>query len=316
MRSTDAAKSLPGHSLDLDGGGLADLQPAAIGFVEPRLEMNRRQVGQLDDVGAGPRAIAFAELDLAAEHAARAVVRHDVHDAGGRRLDLQRVQTALRSLEVELRLVALALFGDDVGLRGGLVGRGLGFGLAQLLLASATASFACSYSSFDTRSRLPRSSFARSRSYRAFITAVWSCSCVIRCCACTCAISASDCFNSESFSCIRCFNVVASNSTSMSPAFTASPFFASLTICSSPACSRRRRARSTSPAGCRRGAGGSRRNLLCVTSTMGTFGARVRARRHHETAGDRDDGDCRHDRHAPVAKRRKVITCLPDIPAR
>ena len=54
--------------------------------------------------------------------------------ARGRRLDLQRVETALRALEVELRLLALALLGHDVGFGGGLVGLRLRFGLAQLQL--------------------------------------------------------------------------------------------------------------------------------------------------------------------------------------
>ena len=47
---------------------------------------------------------------------------------------------------------------------------------------------------------------------------------------------------------------------------------------------------------------------------MGTFGDHVRARRHHETAGDDHDGDGRHDRHAPVretAERHR--RGLPDI---
>ena len=52
--------------LDADRRLLADLQPAAIGLVEPRLEVDRRQVGQLEDRRARPGAIALAELLLAA----------------------------------------------------------------------------------------------------------------------------------------------------------------------------------------------------------------------------------------------------------
>ena len=56
--------------LDPDDGVLSGLQPAAIGFVEPRLEVDRRQIRQLENRRAGPGAIALPELLLAAEHAA------------------------------------------------------------------------------------------------------------------------------------------------------------------------------------------------------------------------------------------------------
>src|SRR5262249_35509422 len=76
---------LAGHGLDADGRGLAHLQTAAIRLVEPRLEMDRRQVGQLENARAGPRAVALAELDAAAERPSRARILEDVDGAVGLR---------------------------------------------------------------------------------------------------------------------------------------------------------------------------------------------------------------------------------------
>ena len=66
-----AAKSLPGTASILTGRGLADLEPAAIGLVEPRLEMDRREVGQLEDAARRPRRDPLrGTRPAAAEHAA------------------------------------------------------------------------------------------------------------------------------------------------------------------------------------------------------------------------------------------------------
>ena len=89
MLSMRALKSRPGTASIRTDRVLPALQPAAIRFVEPRFEVDRRQVGQLEDCRARPGAIAFAELLLPAEHAARAEVRQDVDHAGGRRPQLQ-----------------------------------------------------------------------------------------------------------------------------------------------------------------------------------------------------------------------------------
>ena len=84
--------------------------------------MDRREVGQFDHLRAGPGAIPFAELDLAPEHAAAAIVRHDVHDPLGGGLDDQRRQALHGPIEIELRLVALAPLGHHVGVGAGPVG--------------------------------------------------------------------------------------------------------------------------------------------------------------------------------------------------
>ena len=84
---------------------------------------------------AGPRAIAFAELHFAAEHAAGAVVRHDVHDAGGRRLDLRarpgRCCARSRSNFALSRLRCLATMSASAPVLSDLA---FCLGLAQLLL--------------------------------------------------------------------------------------------------------------------------------------------------------------------------------------
>ena len=122
------------HRFDMHRCRLADLQAAPIGFVQVRLEVHGRHVGQLDDLRAWPDAVALPELDVRAEHATAAVVRHDARRARRGRLQLQRIQPVLRLGDVELRLLPLALLGHDVGLRRGRIGRSLGFDLAHLLL--------------------------------------------------------------------------------------------------------------------------------------------------------------------------------------
>ena len=166
--------------------------------------MDRRQVGQLDDAGAGPGAIAFVELDLAAEHAAGAVVRHDVDDAGGRRLDLQRREPALRAIEIELRLRRACVAWPRRPLR---PRSGRTWPSAALRAASARRRRPPAWPArtrASTRGRACRDRAWRDRGRTAPSSPpVSSCSWVICCCAWTCAISASDCFSSDCFSCIR-----------------------------------------------------------------------------------------------------------------
>ena len=108
IRSTVAAKSLPGTASILTVAVWPTLS-------RPRSDSSRRASRWIDDRSGSSRTCApaharspFAELDLAAEHAAVALVRHDVDDAGRGRLDHQRGEPLLRAVEVELRLVALA----------------------------------------------------------------------------------------------------------------------------------------------------------------------------------------------------------------
>ena len=61
-----ALNSLPGMASIRTVASWSGLQPAAIGLVEPRFEMDRREIGQLEDRRARPGAIALAELLLAA----------------------------------------------------------------------------------------------------------------------------------------------------------------------------------------------------------------------------------------------------------
>ena len=74
-------------------------------------------------------------------------------------------QSLLGAFEIELRLLALAPLGRHVGFGRGLVRLDLLLELSlRLCSASATASFACSFSSRETVSPLPTSSLARSMS--------------------------------------------------------------------------------------------------------------------------------------------------------
>ena len=112
----DGRLELPARNrLDPDRRLLPDLQPAAIRFVEPRFEMDRREIGQLHDRRARPGAIALVELDLlAAPRPAGAVVGQDVDHPGGRRAQLQVLDAALGPLQVEQGLLALALLARQV----------------------------------------------------------------------------------------------------------------------------------------------------------------------------------------------------------
>src|SRR5581483_6238588 len=92
-------------------------EAAAVGFVEPGFEVDRRQIRELEDAGAGPGAIAFTELDAVAELAARSRVLENVHGAVGGRAQPQLLDRRLRALDVELRLVALPPLGHEIGLR-------------------------------------------------------------------------------------------------------------------------------------------------------------------------------------------------------
>src|SRR5262249_45580856 len=126
------------HRFDLDGGRLTDLQAAAIRFVQPRLEMNRRQIGQLEDAGARPAPVAFAELDAAAaERSAGPRVFEDVDGAVSRRAQTHRFDRLQRAIDVELRLVALALLAGELGVGPGLRRQRLGFDFLQALLGVA-----------------------------------------------------------------------------------------------------------------------------------------------------------------------------------
>src|SRR4051812_7972557 len=131
-------KVLAGHRFDLHRCGLSDFETAAIGFIEARLEMNGRQIGKFEDARAGPRAIAFAELDAAAaERPARAWILEDVDRAVGGRDQLQRIDRLLRALDVELRLVAAPPLADQFGFRRRLVGHDLGFDFLETLFGVA-----------------------------------------------------------------------------------------------------------------------------------------------------------------------------------
>src|SRR5262249_12977737 len=110
---------LAGHGLDADGRGLPHLQTAAIRLVEPRLEMDRRQAGQLPNARAGPRAVALAELDAAAERPSRARILEDVDGAVGRRPEHELLDRGVGAIHVEGRLVALPDLADQLGVGAG-----------------------------------------------------------------------------------------------------------------------------------------------------------------------------------------------------
>jgi hypothetical protein len=212
-----AVEILAGDRLDADRGVLPDVQPAAVPFVEPRLEVNRRQVGQLEDGGPGPGAIARAELLLAAEHPAAAEVGQDVDHPGRRGLDLEVREPRLRALEVEDGLLALALPCLDVGLRGRSIRVDPGFDLAQPLLGVGQRQRRLLL--LDARDHVPllhvelRAFHVVARAHQRGLVLLGDEPRL----PCACSISASACLSSDCFSCtVRC-SVDPSNCTSTSP---------------------------------------------------------------------------------------------------
>ena len=156
IRSTEAAKSLPGTASILTVAGCPT-------FKRPRSDSSSRASRWIDDrsgsstmLAPGPGAVPLVELHFAAKHAAGPIVRHDADGAGGRRLDLQRCETALgHARDRTCAFARLRCLRHDVGFGRGLVRLGFRLGFAQLQLGIGDASLACSYSSFETEIALP-----------------------------------------------------------------------------------------------------------------------------------------------------------------
>ena len=122
------------HGIDAHRGRLSGFELAAIRLVDVRREVDRRQIGQLENLRARPGAIAGFEFLRRAHAVARPVVRQDVDGAIGGRLDLKRRETARGQVDVGLDLVDLPLLRAEVGRGRGLVRGFLGLRFFQPLL--------------------------------------------------------------------------------------------------------------------------------------------------------------------------------------
>ena len=101
---------LAGDRFDLHRRGLADLQAAAIGLVEPRFEMDRRQVGQLEDAAPAQARSPSRNSTPPPPNGPpeRGFWRMLTDAVGGRARACSASIEALRPLDVGLRLVAPA----------------------------------------------------------------------------------------------------------------------------------------------------------------------------------------------------------------
>ena len=103
---------LVGNGIRTDDDALAELHAAALSFLEPRRDSQRRQIRDFCDDLTRPRPVACLEIR---RRAARTPVRHDVHHPVHRCDDLDAAELALCVVDVSARLVTLLRLAADLG---------------------------------------------------------------------------------------------------------------------------------------------------------------------------------------------------------